>query len=126
MRLRALWAVPAVPAITSFPSRPPRHRSTRTAAFPGSKTFPCHPAATGRLCPVKLRDLAWADDDHLMITTSTTRMPWLTGTGEAVAAENATDPHSLLASFHASLECFEIAFGCRALGMHLDTFADSP
>jgi dipeptidyl aminopeptidase/acylaminoacyl peptidase len=35
----------------------------------------------GNIGELKLRNLAWADNDHLLITTSTTGMPWgLTGT----------------------------------------------
>ena len=55
MRSFALWAVILVPAILSVPE-------------PARAT----PLGVGT---VKLRHLQWADDDHLMITTSTIGMP---------------------------------------------------
>src|ERR1700760_1985157 len=102
MRLRALWAVILVPAIrtaaapaTAAPletyGRLPSLEDIALApngqrvAFVRTKEnlrllaiadLPNSLLARAALGEVKLRRLAWADDDHLMIITSTTGLPW--------------------------------------------------
>src|SRR4051794_6062506 len=102
MRLCALWAVILIPAILSVPG-PARavpletygrlpsledialSPSGRRVAFVRTKEntrllaiadLPNTLLVKAPLGEVKLRHLAWADDDHLMIITSTTGLPW--------------------------------------------------
>jgi dienelactone hydrolase len=48
--------------------------STRILAI--AQLSPSKVLAASRIGQTKLRDLQWADNDHLLITTSTTGMPW--------------------------------------------------
>ena len=102
MRLLALWAVILVPAILSVPG-PVRAAPLETyGRLPSLEDIALSPSGQriafvrtkedarvlaiadlpntlllgAPLGKVKLRHLAWADDDHLMIITSTTGMPW--------------------------------------------------
>jgi dipeptidyl aminopeptidase/acylaminoacyl peptidase len=102
MRLFALWAVILIPAISSVPA-PARAAPLETygrlpsledvALAPNGKRIafvrtrenqrliaiadlPNTLLARMGIGEVKLRHLQWADDDHLMITTSSTGMPW--------------------------------------------------
>ncbi len=102
MRFFALWAVILIPAISSVPA-PARAAPLETygrlpslenvALAPNGKRIafirtrenqrliaiadlPNTLLARMSIGEVKLRHLQWADDDHLMITTSSTGMPW--------------------------------------------------
>jgi dipeptidyl aminopeptidase/acylaminoacyl peptidase len=102
MRSFALWAVILIPAILGVPA-PARAAPLETygrlpsledvALSPSGKRvafvrtkenmrliaiadLPNTLLARMAIGEVKLRHLQWADDDHLMITTSTTGMPW--------------------------------------------------
>jgi hypothetical protein len=102
MRYFALWAVILIPAISSVPA-PARAAPLETyGRLPGLENVALAPngkriafirtrenqrliaiadlpntfLARMSIGEVKLRHLQWADDDHLMITTSSTGMPW--------------------------------------------------
>jgi dipeptidyl aminopeptidase/acylaminoacyl peptidase len=102
MRFRALWAVLVVPAIISFLEPATAAPLETYGRLPSLEDIALSPSGKRvafvrtkenlrliaiadlpntlltrmSIGEVKLRHLAWADDDHLMITTSTTGMPW--------------------------------------------------
>lgn len=102
MRFWALWAVLLVPAILGLPAPATAAPLETYGRLPSLENVALSPSgkriafvrtkenlrllaivdlpntllARMNIGEVKLRDLAWADDDHLMITTSTTGMPW--------------------------------------------------
>src|SRR3954468_11632457 len=102
MGFRALWAVLVVPAIISYLEPATAAPLETYGRLPSLEDIALSPSgkriafvrtkenqrliaiadlpntllARMGMGEVKLRELAWADDDHLMITTSSTGMPW--------------------------------------------------